>query len=309
MDLNKWDFQFLKVTEEAAKSVSKWIGQGNEHQADKAATEAMRQAFNEIKIGGEVVIGEGEMDEAPMLYIGERLGTGEIEVDIAVDPIEGTSLVASGKGGAISIIAVAPKGTLLHAPDMYMLKMVVGPRARGTIEIEDSLEQNIYRLATHLQKEVSELRIMIQDRKRHTEIISTLENLGVEVVTFVENDILAALATCVESANIDMLINIGGAPEGVISAAAIKALGGEMQAKLMPTNETEIKRCREMGIDNPHKVLTIDDLAQSDQNIICTTSITSNFLMEGMKREKQSLILNSLVISKGQLRFIKTVNK
>src|SRR5690625_4959487 len=203
--MHKYALDFLTVTERAALSALQWVGKGDKNVADKAATDTMRQQLNEIDFAGRVVIGEGEMDEAPMLYIGEKVGTGTTpEIDIAVDPIEGTTPTINGQENGITVIASAPKGTLFHAPDMYMKKLVVGEKAKGAIDIQTPLIENMQNVAAALQKEVSDLNIMVQNRPRHKEYIQTIRATGARVYLFDNNDIIAAILTNIESANIDM---------------------------------------------------------------------------------------------------------
>jgi len=235
--------EFVRVTEAAALATGRFMGRGDKNAADAAAVEAMRRMFDTIAIDGIVVIGEGEMDEAPMLYIGEKVGTGVApKVDVAVDPLEGTNLVAKGTPNAISVLAAAPKNTLLHAPDIYMNKIAVGPKAKGHIHLDATVEQNINSVAKALGKKTEDMVATILDRGRHQQIIDELRRMGVRVKLISDGDVAAAIATAIERTGVDILFGTGGAPEGVIAAAALQCLGGEMQARLMPMNNVEKNR-------------------------------------------------------------------
>ena len=233
--------ELVRVTETAALVSSQFMGRGDKDGADGAAVEAMRRAFESVKIKGEVVIGEGELDEAPMLYIGEVVGLQSedcIEVDIAVDPLDGTTLISKGLPNAISVIAVGKKGSLLRAPDTYMKKIVVGPKAKGCIDLDKSVEENILNVAKALGKKTTQMTIMTQDRERHNYIIEPARKLGCQIRMFGDGDVAAGIATCFEETGVDMLMGIGGGPEGVITAAAIKSMGGDMQAQIYPMSYT-----------------------------------------------------------------------
>ena len=282
---------FLAVAQKAAIASYPWIGKMNKIEADQAGTEAMRAQLNSMNIRGTIVIGEGEMDEAPMLYIGEKLGQGVgSEVDIAVDPVEGTTLMSTGQDNSIAVIAIAPKGSLLHAPDMYMHKMAVGPKAKGTINIEAPFMENMKSVAKALGKDVKDLTVMIQDRPRHEDLIQQVIAVGASVKFFSDGDVIGAIATAIDGMGIDIFVGTGGAPEGVIAAAGIKSLGGDFQAKLAPRNNEEVARCRKMGIENLDKVLTLDDLVKSDECLFVATGITNGMLLKGVKEHDNGLI-------------------
>lgn len=301
---------FLEVSEKAAIEALPWVGSGNHEAADQAATTKMRELFNQINMEATVVIGEGEIDEAPMLYIGEKLGTNNGPmIDIAIDPIEGTTPTIKGQNNGMTVMLAAPKGSLLHAPDMYMKKIVVGPEAKGKIDISLDLMDNLKEVAKAKNKKINELNIAIQDRERHKEIINQIYNVGGKVTLFNDGDIIYSLLTCMKDHSIDMLIGVGGAPEGVITAAALKGLGGEIQAQLQPRNQQEKDRCAQMGIENIEKVLTHDDLINSDKFIFIATAITNNFLLKGIETSSDKYILSSLVLDgKGCIpRFLKSV--
>ncbi|MFD1449056.1 class II fructose-bisphosphatase [Oceanobacillus profundus] len=300
---------FLKVTESAAVAAIPWVGSGDKIAADRAATNAMRENLNKMKMYSTIVIGEGEIDEAPMLYIGENLGKGgSHEVDIAVDPIEGTTPTVNGQGNAITVIAAAPKGTLLHAPDMYMEKIAVGPKAKGKIDIDAPIEDNLKAVAKANGKDVTELNVLIQDRPRHQEYIDRIRETGAKVRLFNDGDVIYATATCIESLGVDMFLGIGGAPEGVLGAVAIRCQGGEMQAKLLPRNDDEISRCKAMGITNLESVLTLDDLVSTDDCVFVATGITDNLIIDGIEVEYRNYITHSILVNgrEKQVRYVKS---
>ncbi len=308
--------ELVRVTEAAALVSSRFMGRGDKNGADGAAVEAMRRAFESIKIKGEVVIGEGELDEAPMLYIGEKVGlqTDDCkEVDIAVDPLEGTSLIAKGLPNAISVIAIGTKGSLLNAPDTYMKKIIVGPKAKGAIDLNKSVEENIISVANALGKKTSEMTIITQDRDRHDYIIESARRLGARIKVFSDGDVAAGIATCFEETGIDMLMGIGGGPEGVITAAAVKCMGGDMQGQIYPLSEQETNRCYEMGFSDEDikKILSIDDLANGDDLFFAATGITEGDLLRGVrhiahnKATTQSVVMRSKT---GTIRFIDAIH-
>ncbi|MFD3448797.1 class II fructose-bisphosphatase [Microbacteriaceae bacterium 4G12] len=275
--------EIVRVTEAAGLASAQWMGRGKKNEADGAATTAMRTMFDSVNMMGTVVIGEGELDEAPMLYIGEKLGTGNgPEVDIAVDPLEGTNIVAKGLANAMAVIAIADKGNLLHAPDMYMEKIAVGPNAAGKINLDDPIEKTIDIVAEANNKRIRDLTVIIQERDRHQEIIERVRAKGARVKLFTDGDVGASIATAIPSTGIDLFVGIGGAPEGVISAAALKCLGGEMQARLVPMNEEEEARCRRMGLDDPRQLLMLEDLVAGDDAIFAATGVSSGELLEGV---------------------------
>ncbi len=253
----------VRVTEAAALQSASYLGRGDKNKADEAAVNGMRRMFDTLAIDGVVVIGEGEMDEAPMLYIGEQIGKAtknSIKVDIAVDPLDGTTAVAKGLSNAISVVAVAPRGCLLHAPDMYMNKIAVGPKGAGKINLDETVETNLRNLSKALNKDISDITVTILDRPRHKELIQRVREAGARIKFFQDGDVAAAIATCFEDSGVDILMGIGGAPEGVLAAAALKCLGGEIQGRLHPMNDEEVERCREMGLHNMDTILTMDDL-------------------------------------------------
>ncbi|MED4069916.1 class II fructose-bisphosphatase [Priestia endophytica] len=292
--------EFLSVVQKAAVAVHPWIGKGKKNEADSAGTEAMRKQMNLIDMNAVIVIGEGEMDEAPMLYIGEKLGTGTgPHVDIAVDPVEGTTLVSKWQDNSLAVIAVSEKGTLLHAPDMYMEKIAVGPKAKGCIDINCSLVENMTAVAKALGKPVSELTVMIQDRPRHDYLIKQVFEVGAKVRLFSDVDITCAIATAIDALDVDIFVGTGGAPEGVISAVALKCLGGDFQGKLIPKSKEEEERCVKMGLKNPKGVLKLDDIVRSDRCFFVATGITDGMLLKGTQRKENGAILTHSFLTIG----------
>ena len=298
--------ELVRVTEAAALASAAWTGKGLKNEADDAATEAMRRLFETIPMTGKVVIGEGEIDEAPMLYIGEELGTKEgPELDIAVDPLEGTTTVAEGTLGAMTVLAVADQGNLLHAPDMYMQKLAVGPDCRGVIDIDLSVEENIRAVAKAKNKNVRDVTVTIIKRERSREIIDEIRALGARISMFDNGDVGAAINTCFDWTGIDILMGIGGAPEGVIAAAGIKALEGDFQGRLLPRNKEEHTRCLTMGVD-PDKKLELEDLVSGDDAIFAATAVTDGELMKGVQFKSGFAETSSVVMraKSGTVRFV-----
>lgn len=300
--------EFVRVTEAAALAAGRLMGRGDKEAADQAAVDAMRSVFDTVHINGTVVIGEGEMDEAPMLYIGEKVGTGsEPEVDVAVDPLEGTNLVAKGLPNALSVVAVAPRGCLLHAPDIYMDKIAVGPRAKGRIDLDAPVEENLRKVASALDKNVEDVTAIILDRPRHERIIAEIRRAGARVKLISDGDVSAAIATAIEGSGVDILFGIGGAPEGVIAAVALKCLGGELQGRLKPDGEEELERVYGMGLDDPDKLLLLDDLVKSEDIFFAATGITDGDMLRGVRYEGETAQTHSLVM-RGLTRTIRNIN-
>ena len=275
--------EFVRVTEAAAVACGKLVGKGDKNGADGLAVDAMRRMFDTVHISGTVVIGEGEMDEAPMLYIGEEVGAGGTPVDIAVDPIEGTNLVAKGQPGAIVVMAIAPRGCLLHAPDMYMDKIAVGPRAKGCIDINAPIKENLERVAKALDRKVSDLNVVLLDRERHYGLMDEIRSAGARIQLITDGDVNPIVKAGIEGTGIHMYVGRGGAPEGVLGAVALKCLGGDMQARLCPEDEAQVKRCLSMGITDVNKVLTLDDLVKGDDCMFTATAITECNMLHGLR--------------------------
>jgi fructose-1,6-bisphosphatase II len=272
----------VRVTEAAALASARLMGRGDEKAADQAAVDAMRRAFDSVGISGTVVIGEGERDEAPMLFIGEQVGAGGPEIDIALDPLEGTTLTATGGPNALSVIAMAEKGGFLHAPDTYMEKIAVGPKAKGAIDITASPARNLKAIANALRVYVQDLTVVILNRPRHEQLIREVQQAGTRIKLIPDGDVSAAIATCFESTGVDVLMGIGGAPEGVIAAAAIRCTGGDMQGRLVPRNNDEIERAKRMGITDISKVYTLEELARGNV-MFAATGVTDGDFLKGVR--------------------------
>ncbi|GBF10293.1 class II fructose-bisphosphatase [Tepidibacillus sp. HK-1] len=304
--------EIVRVTEVAALASAQWMGRGKKNEADQAATSAMRAMFDSVAMNGTVVIGEGELDEAPMLYIGEKLGNAASpEVDVAVDPLEGTNIVAKGTANAMAVIAIADKGNLLHAPDMYMEKIAVGPRAAGQIHLDDPLEKTLEIVAKANNKRIRDLTVIIQERPRHDTLIEMVRSVGARVKLFGDGDVGAAIATAFPETGIDLFIGTGGAPEGVISAAAIKTLGGEMQGRLVPMNEQEYQRCIQMGLTNPRQILMMNDLVKGNDAIFAATGVTDGELLKGVRFMGGDLAETHSIVMRAKtktVRFIRAVH-
>jgi len=275
--------EFVRVTEAAALAVARWIGKGDEKAADHAAVESMRKAFDSIRFDGTVVIGEGERDEAPMLYIGEKIGPGEgPKIEIACDPLEGTTITAMGRSEALSVIAAGEPGNLLHAPDTYMDKIAVGPAAKGAIDITKSPTWNLQQIAKASGKSVEDLMVIILDRERHQELIKEVRMAGARIRLIGDGDVSAAIAAARPQAGVDCLIGIGGAPEGVIAAAAMRVMGGDMQGVLKFRNDEERARAKKMGITDENKVYQMEELARGNVMFIAT-GITNGSYLQGVR--------------------------
>src|SRR5512145_1958535 len=277
--------EVVRVTEAAALASARLMGRGDLEGADRAAVEAMRKAFNDLAIAGEVVIGEGERDQAPMLFIGEKVGrreTGAIEVEIAVDPLEGTALCASGAPNAISVVAMGEKGTLLRAPDVYMEKIAVGPGARGAIDLRRTPTENLRRIADALGRYVEDLTVVILDRPRHEALVREVRAAGARIKLIGDGDVAGALDTCFPDTGVDVLMGIGGAPEGVISAAALRCVGGDMQGRLRFRSDAERDRARAMGLADLDAVLSAEDLAGGNV-MVSATGVTHGQFLKGVR--------------------------
>ncbi|HHF3627482.1 TPA: class II fructose-bisphosphatase [Haemophilus influenzae] len=311
--------EFSRVTEAAALAAYTWLGRGNKNAADDAAVKAMRYMLNLIHMDAEIVIGEGEIDEAPMLYVGEKVGSGLGElVSIAVDPIDGTRMTAMGQSNAISVLAAGGKNTFLKAPDMYMEKLVVGSNVKGIIDLNLPLEQNLRRIASKLGKSLSDLTVMVLAKPRHDAVIKQIHNLGAKVLAIPDGDVVGSVLCCLPDAEVDLLYGIGGAPEGVAAAAAIRALGGDMQARLIPRNEVkgdteenkkiasdEIQRCAALGV-KVNEVLKLEDLVRDDNLVFTATGITNGDLLKGISR-KGNLANTETILIQGKSRTIRKI--
>ena len=274
--------EVVRVTEAAAIAAARLMGRGNEKQADQVAVNAMRKALNGMRIKGTVVIGEGERDEAPMLYIGEEVGKGEgPEMDIALDPLEGTTTTARGDNNALTVIAMADKGNFLNAPDTYMDKIAVGPEARGVIDITRSPTENLNAIAAAKKCHIADLTVIILDRPRHEDLISEVRRAGARIKLIHDGDVSAAIATCRPSRGVDVLMGTGGAPEGVLAAAALRCTGGDFQGKLNFRNEEEKERAKKMGITDLEKVYNLEELAKGNV-LFAATGVTHGEFVKGV---------------------------
>jgi fructose-1,6-bisphosphatase II len=295
----------VRVTEAAALASARLMGRGNEKAADQAAVDAMRRAFDSIAISGTVVIGEGERDEAPMLYIGEKVGAGGIDIDIALDPLEGTTITATGGPNALSVIAMAEKGGFLHAPDMYMEKIAVGPKAKGSIDITAPPTRNLKNIANALRVYVEDLTVVILNRPRHEQLIREVRAAGARIKLIPDGDVSAAIATCFAETGVDVLMGIGGAPEGVIAAAAIRCVGGDMQGRLVPRNNEEKERAKRMGIEDISKVYSLEGLARGNV-MFAATGVTDGDFLKGVRFFSGGATTHSVVM-RSQTRTIRYI--
>jgi len=304
--------EFVRVTEAAAVAAAKWMGRGDKIAADKAAVDAMRKYFQYVEFSGQIVIGEGEKDEAPELYIGEKLGTeAGPDLDIAVDPLECTNSVANGTPNAISVIATGERGSLFHAPDMYMNKIACGPLAKGRIDLDAPVEENLKNVAKALEKEVSELVVVVLGRPRHEQLIEEIRQAGARVRLITDGDVAGAIAPSLPDSGIDLLMGIGASAEGVLAAVAIKALGGELQCRLAPKDDKQRQRIIKMNITDPDKKLLIEDLAKGDKLSFTATGVIDGPLLRGVRYTADYVITYSVVIRvmSGTVRFIETHHK
>lgn len=286
-----------RVTEAAALAAARYMGRGDKEAGDQAAVDAMRLVLNSIEMDGIVVIGEGEKDEAPMLFNGEKLGTGNPpQVDIAVDPVEGTRLLAMGRTNSVATVAIAERGSMFNpGPIVYMHKLAVGPEAKGYIDLDAPVEENLKAVARAKDCDVDDLTVVILDRPRHKEIIEQIRQTGARIRLITDGDVAGAIMTAWPESNIDVLIGIGGTPEGVLAAAALKCMGGEIQGRLYPRNDEEIKKAREAGYDL-EKVLTIDDLVCCDEIFFSLTGITDGALVDGVEYFGEGAKTHTLVM-------------
>lgn len=299
--------ELVRVTEAAAVAASAWTGRGKKNEADGAAVEAMRRAFDTVAINGTVVIGEGEMDEAPMLFIGEHVGAGGPAMDIAVDPLEGTNLCAKNLPNALTVVALAEEGHFLHAPDIYMDKIVVGPNLpENVVDLDASVEANLKALARAKDKDIRDLMLCTLDRPRHEEIIGRARAMGARVTLLSDGDVAAAIAACLENNEVDIYLGSGGAPEGVLAAAAVRCVHGQMQGRLLFEDESQITRAKEMnpGAD-PSRKLDLTDIASGDV-LFSATGVTGGTLLRGITQSNGWTITHSLVMrsKSGTLRFV-----
>ncbi len=298
--------ELVRVTESAALGASRWMGLGKKNEADEAAVTAMRRAFDTIAISGTVVIGEGEMDEAPMLYIGEKVGCGGPEMDIAVDPLEGTILCAKGGPNALAVIALAEHGNFLHAPDVYMDKIAVGGGLPpGLVDLDAPVGENLRNLARAKGCAISDLVVCILDRERHADKIAHSRAAGARIMLISDGDVAGIMATTRPDSGVDICMGIGGAPEGVLSAAALRCVGGQMQARLIFADDEQVERARRMGITDPHRKLDIMDMARGNV-VFAATGVTDGAMLRGVRLSGRGASTHSVVMrsKSGTIRFI-----
>lgn len=298
--------ELVRVTEAAALAASRWIGLGQKNEADGAAVEAMRKAFDQVAIDGTVVIGEGEMDEAPMLYIGETVGCGGPKMDIAVDPLEGTTLTAKGGPNAIATVAMAESGGFLHAPDIYMEKIAVGGGLPdGVVDLDAPVAENLRNLARAKHRDVSDLIVCMLDRDRHKELIARCREAGARIMLISDGDVAGVIATAMPDAEIDIYMGSGGAPEGVLAAAALRCIGGQMQGRLMFENDEQVTRARAMGVTDPRHKYSVTEMAKGDV-MFAASGVTSGPMLRGVRRFGTGAVTHSMVMrsKSGTVRMI-----
>lgn len=299
----------VRVTEAAAINCAKWIGKGDAKAADQAAVDAMRRAFDLLDIDGTVVIGEGERDEAPMLYIGEKVGLRDensLKVDIALDPLECTDSTAYGKNNALTVIALAEEGHFLNAPDTYMDKIAVGPKAKGAIDIDATPQENLREIAKAYKCEIAELTVVILERDRHKKLISDVRNAGAKVKLISDGDVSGAISTAISGTGIHAMMGTGGAPEGVLAAAALRCTGGDFRGRLNFRNEDEKVRAQRMGITDFNKIYTLEELAAGDGVMFAATGVTNGDMLKGVRVYGKTLQTSSIVMraKTGTIRFV-----
>ena len=306
--------EMVRVTEAAALASARFMGRGEKDEADRAAVEAMRRTMDEIEFAGTIVIGEGERDEAPMLFIGEEVGRHDEDdvpqIDIAVDPLEGTNLVAHGQGNAITVLAASEKGGLTHAPDTYLEKLCVGPVVAGKVDIRESPTDNLHRIADALGRKVIDITVVILDRPRHEGLIAEVKRAGARIKLITDGDLSAAISCAVSGTGVHAVMGIGGAPEGVLTAAALKCLGGEIQARFRYRSPEEHARGEAMGHGDESRVYTTEDLASGEQLVFAATGVTDGDLLNGVRYFGGGARTHSLSMAytTKQVRFIDTVH-
>jgi fructose-1,6-bisphosphatase class II len=307
---------FIRVTEQAAMAAAQTMGLGDRTHSDRVAVEAMRAELESLDMAGRIVIGEGERDEAPMLFVGEEVGalkgqSTEHEVDIAVDPLEGTNLCATGAPDALAVLAAAERGGLLYAPDIYMDKLVVGPTARGRVHLDAPVGENLRSIAEAFEREVGDLTVVVLDRDRHRQLIADIRSAGARIKLIGDGDLSAAVAAAVRGTGVHAVIGIGGAPEGVIAAAAMRCLGGEIQARLTPIGEHQEQRLVELGITDPERVYHTADLAPGDEIVFSCSGVTTGELLSGVRFFGGGCRTNTLFMSlpRRLIRFVDAIHR
>ena len=309
---------FIRVVEQAAIACAHTMGQGDRHKSDQVAVEAMRHELDSVPIDGTIVIGEGERDEAPMLYIGERVGMGARpsgahlfpQVDIAVDPLEGTNLCATGAANALAVLAASEKGGLLHAPDLYMEKLVVGPSSRDAVDLDAPVRFNLRAVAQTLSRRVEDLVVIVLDRPRHERLIEEIRSTGARIRLIGDGDLSAGIAAAVVGSGVHAVMGTGGAPEGVLTAAAMRCLGGEIYARLVVDTPEHEQRCRAMGITDFKRVYRSKDLASGDNLVFAATGVTDGTLMKGVRFFGDGIRTTTLVMQTHphRIRFVDSIH-
>ena len=301
--------ELVRITEAGAIAAAHWMGHGDNKRADQAAVEAIRKAMDQVSFNGTIVIGEGERDEAPMLYIGEKVGRGEgPEIHIAVDPLEGTNLVAQGRANATAVIAVSEPGGLLHAPDTYMEKLIVGQPARGKVDLDRPVAENLKIIADSLNREVEDLTIVILARERHAKLIADVRAAGARIKLIDDGDLTAAISVGIAGTGLHAVMGTGGAPEGVLAAAALRCLGGEIVARLKFRSDEERERAKKMGVTDEKRIYRTEDLASGKDLRFIATGVTDGELLQGVRFFNKGVRTHSVLLdsSMGKLRLIDT---
>ena len=314
---NRLSLEFLRVVEQAAIAAAHTMGLGDRHKADAVAVEAMRSEMDTVGMHGTIVIGEGERDEAPMLYIGEKVGLGAKQadgsypnVDIAVDPLEGTNLCATGEPNAITVLAASEMGGLLHAPDLYMEKIIIGPTCKGAVELDAPVKQNLEAIAARLDRSVEDLVVIVLDRPRHEKLINDIRQAGARIRLIGDGDLSAGIAAAVLGSGVHAVMGTGGAPEGVLTAAALRCLNGEILARLVVSKKEHEERLAQMGVKDPKRIYRTEDLAPGKKLIFACTGVTAGSLLNGVRFFGEGIRTHSLVMnySERQVRFIDSVH-
>ncbi|KKP67697.1 MAG: Fructose-1,6-bisphosphatase [Candidatus Roizmanbacteria bacterium GW2011_GWA2_35_19] len=301
--------EFVRVTEAAAIASAHWVGRGQKNKADGAAVSAMRERFNLVDFRGTVVIGEGAKDEAPMLYTGEKVGSGKgPEMDLAIDPLECTDSVANGRYNAMAVIAAGAKGSLLHAPDTYMDKIAVGQLAKKVIDLDASVKDNLKKVAKAVGKSIADITVMVLDRERHQQLIDEIRSAGARVRLITDGDVSAAVATCFPESGVDVMMGIGGSTEGVLAAVAIKVLGGEILCRFKPRKESDIVEIKKTGLKDLNKIFTSEDMAKGRELSFTATGVIEGPMLEGVLFREKKIITHSVVARgvSGTIRYITT---
>jgi fructose-1,6-bisphosphatase class II len=301
--------EFIRVTEQAAIAAAHTMGLGERKHSDRVAVEAMRREMNAMPISGRIVIGEGERDEAPMLFVGEEVGAGGPEVDIAVDPLEGTNLCATGAPDATAVLAAAERGGLLHAPDTYMEKIIVGPTAKGCVHLDAPVSENLRAIAKAFDRDVDEITVVVLDRERHQQLIADIRSAGARIRLIGDGDLSAGIAAAVRGTGVHAVMGIGGAPEGVLTAAAMRCIGGEIQGRLVALDEKQTRRLREVGITDPNRLLMTEDLAPGSEILFSATGVTDGGLLKGVRFFGGGLRAHTLYmsLSRRMIRFTESI--